>query len=472
MRRTKIVGTLGPASQDPETLERLIEAGLDVVRLNFSHGTPEQHQKSLENVRKVSKRLGRAVACLQDLPGPKIRTGEVSDKAGVELKEGASFTLTTEEMVGTAERVSTTYDLLPKDVHPGCHILLDDGVIQLEVEEISGGDVRTRMVNGGRLKSHKGINLPGVKLSIPSLTDRDRRDAEFGLSLDVDFVAQSFVRTRQDVQELRSFLDERGRSSLPIIAKIEKPQAVDNLAAILDVADGVMVARGDLGVELPTEQVPLLQKDIIHAANERGRVVITATQMLESMVVRPRPTRAEATDVANAILDGTDAVMLSAETAVGKYPIETVATMARIAEHTETRLGPRRRRSELATVEGAAIARAVTRAACRAAEQLDARYVVAFTESGSTARLVSYCRPSSKIIAITPYERVYRQLALTWGVTPLTALHCDTTDEMLESGMKVLSKQGMVEPGDIAVVVCGTATLEGATNMIKVTRFE
>jgi len=328
------------------------------------------------------------------------------------------------------------------------------------------------VVNGGRLKSHKGINLPGVKLSIPSLTDRDRRDAEFGLSLDVDFVAQSFVRTKQDVEELRSFLDERGRSDLPIIAKIEKPQAVDNLAEILEIADGVMVARGDLGVELPAEQVPLLQKDIIHAANERGRVVITATQMLESMVVRPRPTRAEATDVANAILDGTDAVMLSAETAVGKYPVESVATMARIAEHTETRLGPRRRRSELATVEGAVIARAVTRAACRAAEQLDARYVVAFTESGATARLVSYCRPGSRILAFTPQERVYRQLALTWGVTPFTAPHYDTTDEMLVSGMNALSEQGIVESGDIAVVVCGTATLEGATNMIKVTRFD
>jgi pyruvate kinase len=466
------VATLGPASEDPKTLERLIEAGLDVARLNFSHGTHEEHRRNLENVREISRRRGRAVACLQDLPGPKIRTGEVAEQNGVELKEGATFTLTTEATIGTAERVSTTYDLLPQDVYPGCQILLDDGVIKLEVEAISGGDVLTRVVNGGRLKSHKGINLPGVMLSIPSLTDRDRKDAEFGLSLDVDFVAQSFVRTNEDVAELRSFLDKRGRSDLPIIAKIEKPQAVDNLAAILDVADGVMVARGDLRVELPTEQVPLLQKDIIRAANERGRVVITATQMLESMVIRPRPTRAEATDVANAILDGTDAVMLSAETAVGKYPIEAVATMARIAEHTETRLGPRRRRPELASVEGSSIARAITRAACRAAEQLDARHVVAFTESGSTARLVSSSRPRSTILAITPYERVYRQLALTWGVTPLTAPHCDTTDEMLDSGMKLLSEKGMVARGDIAVVVCGTTTLKGATNMIKVTRFD
>lgn len=472
MRRTKIVATLGPASEDPKTLERLIEAGLDVARLNFSHGTQEQHQKSLQNVRAISKRLGRSVACLQDLPGPKIRTGKVADQEGVELKEGASFTLTTEDVIGTQERVSTTYDLLPQDVDPGCHILLDDGVIKLEVEEVSGGDVKTHVVNGGRLKSHKGINLPGVKLSIPSLTSRDKRDAEFGLSLDVDFVAQSFVRTKGDVEELRAFLDERGRSDLPIIAKIEKPQAVDNLDAILDVADGVMVARGDLGVELPTEHVPLLQKDIIHAANQRGRIVITATQMLESMVYRPRPTRAEATDVANAILDGTDAVMLSAETAVGKYPTETIATMARIAEHAETRLGPRRRRSELESVEGSPIARAVTRAACRAAEQLDAKYVIAFTESGSTARLVSSSRPASRILAITPYERVYRQLALIWGVTPLMAPHYDTTDEMLESGLKLVAERGMVDSGNTAVVVCGTTTLKGATNMIKVTKFD
>src|SRR3990172_5107980 len=472
MRRTKIVATLGPASQDPKTLEHLIEAGVDVVRLNSSHGTKEQHQQGLENVRRISKRLGRAVACLQDLPGPKIRTGEVSDEAGVELKEGASFVLTTEPMVGTAERVSTTYDLLPQDVEPGKHILLDDGVIKLEVVEVSGGEVKTRVMNGGRLKSNKGINLPGVRLSIPSLTDKDRRDADFGLSLDVDFMAQSFVRSKEDVQELRSFLDQRGRSDLPIIAKIEKPQAVDNLASILDVAEGVMVARGDLGVELPAEHVPILQKDIIRAANERGRVVITATQMLESMVARPRPTRAEATDVANAILDGTDAVMLSAETATGSYPVESVATMARIAEYTEKRLGPRRRRPELAEVEGSPIARAVTRAACRAAEQLRARYVVAFTESGSTARLVSSSRPASRILAFTPHERVCRQLALTWGVTPLIASHHDTTDEMLDSGMKVLSSQHMVEPGDIAIVVCGTTTLKGATNMIKVIPFD
>jgi pyruvate kinase len=411
------------------------------------------------------------VACLQDLSGPKIRTGTVSDKEGVLLEDGASFTLTTEKSVGNAERVSTSYSLLPQDVGPGKRILLDDGLIELEVEEISGGDVRTRVVSGGRLKSKKGINLPGVSLSIPSLTKKDREDMDFGLSLDVDFVAQSFVRSRSDVEELRAYLTQRGRPDLPVIAKIEKPDAVGNLPSILNVADGVMVARGDLGVELPTEQIPTLQKEIIRAANERGRVVITATQMLESMVEQPRPTRAEATDVANAILDGTDALMLSAETAIGNYPVESVATMARIAEYTERRLGPRRRRSDFAALEGSPVARAVAVAACRAAEQLDARYVVAFTESGSTARLVSYCRPASTILAFTPHERVYRQLALTWGATPMKSRHYETTDEMLESCMKLLSAQDLVVPEDIAIVVCGTTTLEGATNMMKIYRF-
>jgi pyruvate kinase len=471
MRRTKIVATLGPASYDRKVVERLIQSGTDVIRLNFSHGTKEQHQKGLETVREVSKRLGRAVACLQDLSGPKIRTGTVSAKEGVLLEDGASFTLTTEKSVGNAERVSTSYSLLPQDVGPGKRILLDDGLIELEVEEISGGDVRTRVVSGGRLKSKKGINLPGVSLSIPSLTKKDREDMDFGLSLDVDFVAQSFVRSRSDVEELRAYLTQRGRPDLPVIAKIEKPDAVGNLPSILNVADGVMVARGDLGVELPTEQIPTLQKEIIRAANERGRVVITATQMLESMVEQPRPTRAEATDVANAILDGTDALMLSAETAIGNYPVESVATMARIAEYTERRLGPRRRRSDFAALEGSPVARAVAVAACRAAEQLDARYVVAFTESGSTARLVSYCRPASTILAFTPHERVYRQLALTWGATPMKSRHYETTDEMLESCMKLLSAHDLVVPEDIAIVVCGTTTLEGATNMMKIYRF-
>ena len=471
MRRTKIVATLGPASYTPDVIERLIESGVNVFRLNFSHGTHRQHQEALETVRGIAKRRDEAVACLQDLSGPKIRTGDLSDKKGILLKEGATLTLTTEAIVGTTERISTTYEHLPQDVQPGKRILLDDGLIELEVEAISGGDVKTKVVSGGRLKSKKGINLPGVRLSVPSLTQKDRDDLEFGLSLDVDFVAQSFVRSKKDVEALGSLLQERGQADLPVIAKIEKPGAVDNLSDILDVAQGVMVARGDLGVELPTEQIPILQKQIIRAANERGRTVITATQMLESMVDHHRPTRAEATDVANAILDGTDALMLSAETASGKYPVESVETMARIAEYTEKQLGPRRRRSDFDTLEGSPIARAVAVGACRAAEQLGARYVVVFTESGSTARLVSYCRPNSGILAFTPHERVYRQLALTWGVTPVQSRHYETTDEMLESGMKRLSTMDAIASGDIAILVCGTTTLEGATNMMKIYRF-
>jgi pyruvate kinase len=476
MRRTKIVATLGPASSGPEVLARLIQSGMDVARLNFSHGGHEEHRERVRQVRETSERLGVSVACLQDLSGPKIRTGRLGQGEGVLLTEGEGFTLTTESVVGTAERVSTTYQWLPRDVRRGHRILLDDGLIELEVSAVEGNEVRTRVVNGGLLKSNKGINLPGVPLSTPALTEKDREDLAFGLSLDVDYVALSFVRRREDVMELRELLSAQGRPDLPVIAKIEKPEAVDNLASILAVADGVMVARGDLGVEVPTEHVPTLQKEIIRQANQAGRVVITATQMLESMVEHPRPTRAEASDVANAILDGTDAVMLSAETATGAYPVEAVATMGRIAGFTERQLfrpgGARqRRRSDLAAAGGSTVARAVAMASCGAAEQLDARCIVAFTESGATARLVSHFRPAVPVIAFTPSERVRRQLALAWGVKPLHSPHYETTDEMLSAGLSNLEASGLVSAGDTVILVCGTTALSGATNMMKVHRF-
>jgi pyruvate kinase len=476
MRRTKIVATLGPASSGPEVLARLIQSGMDVARLNFSHGGHEEHRERVRQVRETSERLGVSVACLQDLSGPKIRTGRLGQGEGVLLTEGEGFTLTTESVVGTAERVSTTYQWLPRDVRRGHRILLDDGLIELEVSAVEGNEVRTRVVNGGLLKSNKGINLPGVPLSTPALTEKDREDLAFGLSLDVDYVALSFVRRREDVMELRELLSAQGRPDLPVIAKIEKPEAVDNLASILAVADGVMVARGDLGVEVPTEHVPTLQKEIIRQANQAGRVVITATQMLESMVEHPRPTRAEASDVANAILDGTDAVMLSAETATGAYPVEAVATMERIAGFTERQLfrpgGARqRRRSDLAAAGGSTVARAVAMASCGAAEQLDARCIVAFTESGATARLVSHFRPAVPVIAFTPSERVRRQLALAWGVKPLHSPHYETTDEMLSAGLSNLEASGLVSAGDTVILVCGTTALSGATNMMKVHRF-
>jgi pyruvate kinase len=473
LRRTKIVATLGPASSDPQVLENVIRSGMDVARLNFSHGRHEEHQQRLQLVRRTAEQLGRSVACLQDLSGPKIRTGPLMEPAGVTLVAGSAFLLTTDDVAGTADRVSTTYDPLPRDVRPGDRILLDDGLIELQVEDVNEKEVRTRVIHGGLLKPSKGINLPGVNLSTPALTRKDRDDLEFGLQLDVDYVALSFVRRKEDVSELREILASRGRPDLPIIAKIEKPEAVEQLPAILEVADGVMVARGDLGVEVPTEQVPTLQKEIIRQANQMGRVVITATQMLESMVEHPRPTRAEASDVANAILDGTDAVMLSAETASGAYPVAAVATMERIAAYTEKQLQriPRRRRSDMSPPDRSSIARSVAMASCSAADVLGARYVLAFTESGTTARLVSHFRPSVPIIAFTPSARVRRQLALAWGVEPRPFTRHETTDEMLAEGTTALLKEGKAQEGDIVVVVCGTVALSGATNMMKIHRF-
>lgn len=474
MRKTKIVATLGPASSSPDMIERLLQAGMDVARLNFSHGTPDEHRKNVEWVRAAALRADRAVACIQDLSGPKIRTGKVTEKGGVELVEGKRFCLTTEETPGDAERVSTTYKALPTDLDPGDRIVLDDGLIVLKVIKIEGTEITTEVVSGGILKSNKGINLPGVAISAPALTEKDRRDVLLGLELDIDFIAMSFVRRKEDIEELRSFLAENGREDLHIIAKIERPEAVDNLSAILGVADGVMVARGDLGVELPPESVPTIQKQIIRSANQRGRPVITATQMLESMVTHAVPTRAEASDVANAILDGTDAIMLSAETASGRHPVESVQTMARIAEHTENHIDDapsRRRQSDFPLLDGSPVARAVALAARRAAEELDAKYIIAFTESGATVRLVSHSRPRSHILGFTPSDRVFRRLAMRWGVTPMPGEHFETTDTMLEVAMKFLRKRGFVNDGDVVVTVCGHTTLPGATNMMKVLKF-
>ena len=474
MRKTKIVATLGPATSGDGMIEKLIEAGMDVARLNFSHGTHEEHRENIQNVRKISNRLDRAVACLQDLSGPKIRTGKITQSGGVKLEAGAQFVVTINDVPGDAERVSTTYKQLPHDVGKGDRIVLDDGRIQLLVEKVTDEDVITQVVNGATLKSNKGINLPGVFISTPSLTDKDRHDALTGIEMDVDFMAMSFVQRKQDIEDLRKHLKDNGQEDLHIIAKIERPKAVANLSEILAVADGVMVARGDLGVELPPETVPTIQKEIIREANQRGSSVIIATQMLESMVHEPVPTRAEASDIANAILDGTDALMLSAETASGSYPVEAVETMARIAAHTENHIGnsPTRRRSaDFPLLHSSDVACAIALAARQAAEELDARYIVAFTESGSTVRLVSHSRPKSHILGFTPSDRVFRRLAMRWGVTPMHAEHFDTTDAMLEFTMKFLKRRGFVEDGDVVVTVCGHTTLPGATNMMKVYKF-
>jgi len=473
MRRTSIVATLGPASSDPLMIEKLIRAGLNVARLNYSHGTHEEHYQRLKDVRAASKRLGVAIACLQDLSGPKIRTGELTDPEGVMLNDGATFILTTEQVKGDSVRVTSTYEYLPRDAKEGERILLDDGLIQLRVEQIRGHDVVTRVVHGGLLKPRKGINLPGTALSVAALTAKDREDAEHGLEIGVDFMALSFVRRAEDILELKEFLAERQRPDMRVIAKIEKPEALDNLSAILDATDGVMVARGDLGVELPAEEVPMVQKHIIHEAYRRGRPVITATQMLDSMIHNPRPTRAEASDIANAILDGSDAVMLSGETASGKYPEESVATMARIASYTESKHTgltwdvP----AGSSLLDRHSVSRAVAKAACKVADELDAKYVITFTESGATARLVSHFRPNRPILAFTPSEEVYRQLALPWGITPILSSHYEQLDQMLDAGIAVLLGRGLVRTGDPCVVIFGTTLISGATNVMKVHTF-
>jgi pyruvate kinase len=466
MQRTKIVATVGPASSSPSVIDRLIESGVDVVRLNFSHGTHEQHLAVVRAVREISANKGRSVALLQDLSGPKIRTGQLRGDGPVELKDGARIRITTDQSLeGTAERISTTYASLPRDVGPGDRILLDDGNLELRVLGSTEAEVECQVVHGGLLKPKKGMNLPGVKLSTPALTDKDRDDLSFGIRAGVDFVALSFVRRAADVVEAKQAIAALGGSA-PLIAKIEKGEAIAELDAILEAADGLMVARGDLGVELSTEEVPTLQKRIILAAKRAGKPVITATQMLESMVDSPRPTRAEASDVANAILDGTDAIMLSAETASGRFPVEAVETMARIAGYTEDHYGfgaPGEGRGP-----GSQVARSLARVASGVAEELACRIIVAFTESGLTAQLVSSFRPRAWIAAVTPSETVCRRLSLWWGVIPILTVRTETTVEMVREGEERLRRAGLAAAGDKVVMLVGQAETPGATNMLRV----
>jgi pyruvate kinase len=466
MRRTRIVATIGPASRSPEMLGRLIDAGVNVVRLNFSHGTHEDHLAVATSVRRLAAERGRSVALLQDLSGPKIRTGKVAN-GEIELQDGARIVITTDEaIVGSAERISTTYDPLPRDVAKGDKILLDDGNLELRVVSTAGEEVACEVVHGGPLKSNKGMNLPGVRLSTPALTEKDRRDLAFGVQQGVDYVALSFVRQAADVEECKALVRSHGGTT-PVIAKIEKREAVNDLPQILEVTDGIMVARGDLGVELSTEEVPTLQKRIIEMTNGAGKVVITATQMLESMIENPRPTRAEASDVANAILDGTDAIMLSAETASGRYPLEAVETMARIAAYTEANYGfrpPARVTGGTASM----VARSLARVASTVADELDCRLIVAFTESGATARLLSAFRPRAPIAAITPNDETFRRLALWWGVVPVRSDFAPSTDDMIVAGEALLKERGLAQPGETVLMLAGQSHTVGATNMLQV----
>ena len=466
MRKTKIVGTIGPASRSEERIETIIKSGLNVARMNFSHGTHDEHREAIELVRRVSERLGIPVAVLQDLQGPKIRTGALEGGQPVQIYDGATFAITNASLIGTASMVSTTYQALPGDVHTGDRILLSDGLLELSVLETTATDVVCRVVHGGILGEHKGINLPGVAISAPSLTEKDRDDLAFGLAQDVDYVALSFVRTADDVRAAKQAIAAHG-AAVPVIAKLEKPEALEHLDEILAVTDGVMVARGDMGVEMPLEKVPMAQKLIIRKANQAGALVITATQMLESMITNPRPTRAEASDVANAILDGTDAVMLSGEMAVGQFPVEAVQVMDRIACEVEKNC------SDIYKVGAgghahSTDAEAISEAARTIAEFSDVQAVVAFTSSGLTARLIAKDRPSVDILALTHDEIVYRRLALVWGVTPFMCPLTHSVEQLLSHMERILLASGRVQRGE-KVIVMGSMPLGlgNPTNFLK-----
>lgn len=467
---TKIVCTIGPASQDVGMLVRLIEAGMDVARLNFSHGSHDLHLAVLRNVREASKQAGEAITILQDLSGPKIRTGVVQGDE-VPLKAGEEFTFTVDETVGDRTRVSTTYKDLPRDVREGDTILVDDGKIKLSVLRKTAKDVVCRVLNDGILKNKKGMNLPGVKVSASSMTEKDIEDLKFGLANDVDYVALSFVRSAEDIRLLRETIIREGKKGVrvPIVAKIEKPEAVKNIDEIIREADVIMVARGDLGVELPPEEVPLVQKMIVRKCNEAGVPVIIATQMLESMIENPRPTRAEANDVANAVLDGADAVMLSAETSVGQFPVEAVHTMDRIIRQAETARSDRLAELPLGE-ETRDVFDAIARAAAVLAKQLNAKAIVPITHSGATAQRISKYRPPVHILAITGRDRILRRLNLVWGIRGMIIPELDIdSDSAFKKIRDELLKRGYVEKGDYVVFTAGIPLMsKGTTNTIKV----
>lgn len=469
MRKTKIVCTIGPVSESLDMFKKLIDAGMNVARLNFSHGDFEEHGARITNVRQASQEMGKNVAILLDTKGPEIRTGKLKDDQKVELIQDHLITFTTEEVLGDADRVSITYRDLYKDVRIGSTILIDDGLIGLSVEDIRGTDIVCRIKNGGLLGGKKGVNVPGVKINLPGITEKDANDIVFGIQQGVDFIAASFVRKASDVIEIREILERYNATHIQIISKIENQEGVDNLDEILEVSDGLMVARGDLGVEIPAEDVPIVQKAMIKKCNQVGKPVITATMMLDSMQRNPRPTRAEASDVANAIFDGSDAVMLSGETAAGKYPIESVQTMARIAERAEQALEYREILIRQSNAQQTTVTEAISQAVANSALELDAKAILTATESGYTARMVSKYRPKAPIIAVTPDDRVLRRLSLVWGVIPVKGESCSSTDELFELAVDSSVKTGLVSLGDLVIITAGVPVgRSGTTNLIKV----
>ncbi|MFZ3590715.1 pyruvate kinase [Bacillus sp. DJP31] len=468
LRKTKIVCTIGPASETVEKLMQLMEAGMNVARLNFSHGNFEEHGNRIINIREAAKRTGNTIAILLDTKGPEIRT-HTFENGSAELVTGSEVSISVEEVVGTANRFSVSYPGLIEDVTIGSRILLDDGLIELEVMGKGTNEILTKVLNSGTIKNKKGVNVPNVKVRLPGMTEKDADDIRFGVEQGVDFIAASFVRRASDVLEIRELLESNRASHIQIIPKIENQEGVDNIEEILEVCDGLMVARGDLGVEIPAEEVPLVQKDLIKRCNAVGKPVITATQMLDSMQRNPRPTRAEASDVANAIFDGTDAIMLSGETAAGSYPVEAVKTMHNIASRAEQALQYREILQNRSRISGTTITDAIGQSVAHTALNLDATAIVTPTESGHTARMISKYRPKAPIIAVTSDEGVSRKLALVWGVTAKIGEKASTTDEMLDISVQESINTGLVKHGDLIVITAGVPVGEaGTTNLMKV----
>jgi len=467
LRRAKIICTLGPSCNTEATIRGLLNVGMDVARLNFSHGKHEDHASSIRMLRQAAAAEGRTICILQDLQGPKIRTGKLRGGGPIILQAGGTVTITTREIEGTADLISTSFKSLPNEVHTGARILLSDGKIELRVTRAGTAYIECQIINGGTLGERQGINLPGTALSIPALTDKDRQDLEFGLESGVDAVALSFVRSAADVLEVKEIIAEHNQT-VPVIAKLEKPQALDQLEDILEASDGVMVARGDLGVEVPPEKVPVIQKYVIRRASEWRKPVIIATQMLESMIDNPRPTRAEASDVANAIFDGTDAVMLSAETASGKYPREAVCMMGKIIVEAENNMAeftmPRRRRENRRMLS---ISETICESIAHAAEDTDMAAIAVFTETGNTARMLSKYRPKARIYAFSHVPEVCNRMNMFWGVQAVRREHALNAEEMLATAEQELLRSGRVKPGHVLGVVAGTQMSSGSTNFMR-----
>lgn len=468
LKNTKIVCTIGPTSQSKAVLRKLIESGMNVCRLNFSHGSHEEHLERIDTIKKLRREMNAPIAILLDTKGPEIRTGTFS-KPEVMLEEGSRFTITMEDVVGDETKCTVSYKGLIDDVKKNDLILIDDGLVSLRILDIKNPEIHCTVENSGIVKDRKGVNVPGVKINLPAITEKDRSDIEFGILNGIDFIAASFVRKASDVLAIREILEEKAANNIQIISKIENQEGLDNLDEILAVSDGLMVARGDLGVEIPAEDVPIAQKEMIRKCNDLGKPVITATQMLDSMMRNPRPTRAEVTDVANAILDGTDAVMLSGETASGKYPVEAVETMANIAKRTEEEINYQDILRKKGLTKEINITNAISHATCTTAEELGARAIITATSSGQTAKMVSKFKPRCPVIAVTPNDTVQRQLALVWGVKPIKCKDMESTDQVIEEAIDSSLERGFIDSGDLVVITAGVPVgVAGSTNLIKV----